>query len=50
MGFEIFLNIYDMTSCNVVLKCLNLEIFHTGVEIGRNEYFYCYNEDKSLGI
>lgn len=50
MGFHIYLNIYDMSSCNIFLKCFGLEIFHTGVEIGRNEYFYCYNEEKNYGI
>ena len=31
---EVYLNVYDFLQYNPYLKCLGMDVYHTGVEIG----------------
>ena len=47
---KVFLNIYDLTSYNYYLIGFGLGLYHTGIEIGLNEYYFGYHEGSSTGV
>jgi len=43
-GTKIYLNVYDLTQINYYLHSFGIGAYHTGVQIGYQEYSFGYHE------
>lgn len=47
---EIYLNIYDLHQVNYYFHSVGVGLYHTGIQIGYNEYCYGYHDGTTTGV